>query len=75
MIDFLKSKDREVNFNNIIPMPEELMNAEAGSKVDTAWVYYQAKELGNYVDIDKMIAYEWVGRKGIKTRGELLDCL
>ena len=37
VIDFLRSKDSEVDFNNIIPMPAELMNTEVGSKADTAW--------------------------------------
>ena len=75
VIDFLRSKDSEVDFNNIIPMPAELMNTEVGSKADTAWAYYQAKELGNYVELDKMLTYEWVKAAQITTREELLDYL
>ena len=36
VIDFLRSKDSEVDFNNIIQMPEELRNTTAGSRADYA---------------------------------------
>ena len=75
VIDFLRSKDSELDFNNIISMPEELKNTTAGSKADYAWAYYHARELGDFVEIDKMLDYEWVKREGIKTRDELLDNL
>lgn len=75
VIDFLRSRDSEVDFNNIIPMPIELRNTEAGSRADDAWAYYHARELGNFAKIDKMLRYAWVKREGIKTRGELLDHL
>lgn len=75
VINFLRSKDSEVDFNKIIPMPEELRHTEAGSKADYAWAYYHAKELGDFAEIDKMLDYEWVKREGIKTRDELLEYL
>lgn len=75
VIDFLRSKDSEVDFNNIIPMPSEIRNTEAGSRADYAWAYYHARELGDYTEIDKMLDYAWVKREGIKTRDELLDSL
>lgn len=74
-IDFLRSKDSGVDFNNIIPMPEELRDTEAGSKADYAWAYYHARELGDFTEIDKMLRYAWVKREGINTRDELLDHL
>lgn len=75
VIDFLRSKDSEVDFNNIIPMPEELKNTTAGSRADYAWAYYHARELGDFTEIDKMLDYEWVKREGVKTRDELLEYL
>ena len=75
VLDSLRSKDSEVDFNNIIFMPEELRNTTAGSRADYAWAYYHARELGDFVEIDKMLDYEWVKREGIKTRDELLDSL
>lgn len=75
VINFLRSKDSEVDFNKIIPMPEELRHTEAGNKADYAWAYYHAKELGDFAEIDKMLDYEWVKREGIKTRDELLEYL
>ena len=73
VIDFLRSKDSEVDFNNIIQMPEELRNTTAGSRADYAWAYYHARELGDYTEIDKHFAYPWIKFEGIKTRDELLD--
>lgn len=75
VIDFLRSKDSELDFNNIISMPEELKNTTAGSKADYAWAYYHARELGGFAEIDKMLNYAWVKREGIKTRDELLEYL
>lgn len=75
VINFLRSKDSEVDFNKIIPMPEELKHTEAGSKAEEAWAYYHAREFGEFAEIDKMLAYAWVKREGIKTRDELLDSL
>ena len=73
VFDFLKSEDGEVDFNNIISMPAELVDSEAGSETNTSWEYYQAKEFGDYTEIDKHFAYPWIKLEGIKTRDELLD--
>lgn len=73
VIDFLRGKDSEIDFNNIIPMPKELKHTEAGSKAEEAWAYYHAKELGKFAEIDKMLNYAWVKREGITTRDELLN--
>lgn len=73
VFDFLKSEDCEVDFNNIIPMPAELMDTEAGSESNTLWEYYQAKEFGDYTEIDKHFAYPWITVAGIETRDDLLD--
>lgn len=75
VITFLRSKDSEVDFNKINPMPPEIRNTEAGSRADYAWAYYHARKLGDFAEIDKMLDYEWVKREGIKTRDELLDSL
>lgn len=75
VFDFLRSEDREVDFNNIIPMPEEIKETmEEGRMVDYAWAYYQAKEFGDYTEIDKCLRSSlWVESEGIKTRNKLLD--
>lgn len=73
VIDFLKSEDEDVDFNNIIPMPAELVDTEAGSETNTSWEYYQAKEFGDYTEIDKHFAYPWITAAGIETRDALLD--
>jgi hypothetical protein len=73
VFDFLKSEDCGVDFNNIIPMPAELVDTEAGSETNTSWEYYQAKEFGDYTEIDKHFAYPWITAAGIETRDALLD--
>ena len=75
VIGFLRSKDSEVDFNNIIPMPDELKKTTSGTRSDYAWAYYQARGLGDFAEIDKMLGYAWVKREGIKTRDDLLDSL
>ena len=55
VFDFLRGEDCEVDFNNIIPMPEELVDTEIGNEAECAWAYYLAKELGDYKEIDKML--------------------
>lgn len=72
-INFLKSEHSDVDFNNIVEMPEALKHTEAGSRADQAWAYYQSKGLGNHSAIDKIFSYPWVKNEGIKTREELLD--
>ena len=75
VFDFLRGEDCEVDFNNIIPMPEELVDTEIGNEAECAWAYYLAKELGDYKEIDKMLTYMWVKGEELTTREELLDFL
>lgn len=49
MISFLRSKESEVDFNNIIPMPLELRDIVAGGEADYAWAYYLQIVLENSV--------------------------
>lgn len=74
--DFLRSENSEVDFNNIIPIPKEIRKTMSERcTVDYAWEYYQAKEFGDYTEIDKMLNYAWVKRECIETRSELLGYL
>ena len=76
VFDFLRSEDLEVDYNNIIPMPEEIKETMTeSSRIDDAWAYYHARKLGDYTEIDKILGYAWVEKEGIKTRDELLDYL
>lgn len=75
VFDFLRGEDCEVDFNNIISMPEELRDTEIGNEAECAWAYYLAKELGDYKEIDKMLTYMWVKGEELTTREDLLDFL
>ena len=72
-INFLASEETEVDFNNIVEMPEELRHTESGSRADDAWVYYQAKALGDKKGIEARLSWPWVINEGIKTVDELLE--
>ena len=73
--EFLKSEERDIDFNNIVEMPEVMRTTESGSRTDDAWDYYQAKILGNKAPMENRLEWPWVKREGLKTIEELMDYL
>lgn len=73
VFDFLNGENGEMDFNKIIQMPKELEYSPCSSLEDDAWAYYEAKELGNFEEIDKLLtSYRYIG-EGITTREQLFS--
>ena len=75
VFNFIGDKKKAIDFRKIIPISTEPKITLARSKHEEVWAYYQAKRLGNYEEIDKILEYKKVKDAGIKTRKELLDVL
>jgi len=64
--EFLQSENRPFDFNNVIPIPKELL-VSAGSTGDSA--YEILHEKGGW---KRWMEYEWVKKAGIKTKKQLV---
>lgn len=72
LIKSLESKESEIDFNKIIPMPESL-NIASGSMEDQAIAVFLYKERNDDSKLKVIFGYPWVKNEGIKTLDELCD--
>ena len=63
-----------IDFNKIIPMPEEL-NIPASSDYEKGYAVYLALEQGDYRKIDPMLTYPWAQKEAIQTRKQMVGHL
>ncbi len=66
-LDAVKSDESLLDFGRIIPLPQELAEAESGSQE----LGYRAK-YGTEADVTNMLSYPWVRSKGLTSRAELI---
>lgn len=73
MFDFFKGENGDLDFNKIIPIPEDIKGIEPDETSQAASAYYKAKELGNFEGVDELLRYKWCRDANITTREELLN--
>lgn len=72
VIDFLKGDNGDMDFNKIIPMPEELRSTSCGSVEDLAWDYFEITELRNEEAANDRLTWNRYKERNIFTKDQLL---
>lgn len=72
LFEAIKSDERIIDFEKIIPMPDTL-RITSGSSTDLGIDIIKYKETGEDKSLKERLTYQWVSKAGIKTIDELIN--